>query len=324
MKNIMAWLKDKKVFICLACVFIVSFSMCLTTNADDYKVSANNEIESLYGPENENKNIISKTIEPIKTDKKNIVSEPTTIKMKSNEEITLEVWRGLWGNGEKRKNMLIEAGYDYLTIQPIVNKMISGEISIEKMKANSTKTEKEEKDDSLSIETEEEFIVFKESTHYVHTSNCHWYINDKESCVVIEDTSEISAILCDECNPDVEIVNEYVPEEKTNCNVESIDSYSRTLLAEIVHHEAGANWISQYNKAKVAAGVMNRVNDSRFPNTVYDVLVQRGQFSGYTPGCVTPNQDDYDAVDYYFSHTNEFNSDNSWWGDGYQNHFYYQ
>lgn len=106
MKNIMAWLKDKKVFICLACVFIVSFSMCLTTNAD-YKVSANNknEIESLYGPENEIKDIISKTIEPIKTDKKNIVSEPTTITMKSNEEIALEVWRGLWGNGEKRKNM---------------------------------------------------------------------------------------------------------------------------------------------------------------------------------------------------------------------------
>ena len=100
--------------------------------------------------------------------------------------------------------------------------------------------------------------------------------------------------------------------------------YDRQLLAEIVWHEAGSSWISQYNKAKVAAGVMNRVNDSRFPSTVYDVLTQRGQFSGYWPGCCSPTQDCYDAVDYYFNHTDEFNSDNSWWGDGKQNHFYYQ
>lgn len=40
---------------------------------------------------------------------------------KSNEEIALEVRRGDWGNGEDRKARLAAAGYDYGTIQAIVN-----------------------------------------------------------------------------------------------------------------------------------------------------------------------------------------------------------
>lgn len=46
-------------------------------------------------------------------------SEPSK---KSNEEIAEEVKQGLWGNGEDRKNRLTAAGYDYNTIQDIVNK----------------------------------------------------------------------------------------------------------------------------------------------------------------------------------------------------------
>jgi len=40
---------------------------------------------------------------------------------KSNDELADEVIRGDWGNGEERKNKLTEAGYDYDTIQKIVN-----------------------------------------------------------------------------------------------------------------------------------------------------------------------------------------------------------
>lgn len=45
---------------------------------------------------------------------------PETSK-KSNEEIANEVIAGNWGNGEDRKNALTNAGYDYSTIQSIVN-----------------------------------------------------------------------------------------------------------------------------------------------------------------------------------------------------------
>lgn len=45
----------------------------------------------------------------------------TTATKKSNKEIAQEVINGQWGNGEDRKNRLTQAGYDYDTIQNIVN-----------------------------------------------------------------------------------------------------------------------------------------------------------------------------------------------------------
>ena len=44
---------------------------------------------------------------------------------KSNETIAKEVINGKWGNGSDRKNRLKAAGYNYNTIQSIVNKMLS-------------------------------------------------------------------------------------------------------------------------------------------------------------------------------------------------------
>ena len=48
----------------------------------------------------------------------------TTKQMKSNEEIAREVIRGLWGNGAERKKRLTAAGYDYKTVQSLVNKLL--------------------------------------------------------------------------------------------------------------------------------------------------------------------------------------------------------
>lgn len=49
----------------------------------------------------------------------------TTVK-KSNEEIAKEVIAGKWGNGNARKTALTKAGYDYKTIQSLVNKLLKG------------------------------------------------------------------------------------------------------------------------------------------------------------------------------------------------------
>ena len=43
---------------------------------------------------------------------------------KSNEEIAREVIQGKWGNGTERKQRLTAAGYDYSTVQNIVNQML--------------------------------------------------------------------------------------------------------------------------------------------------------------------------------------------------------
>lgn len=40
---------------------------------------------------------------------------------KSNEEICAEVWEGKWGTGKDREKRLTEAGYDYATIQKMVD-----------------------------------------------------------------------------------------------------------------------------------------------------------------------------------------------------------
>lgn len=45
-------------------------------------------------------------------------------KKKTNDQIAKEVYNGLWGNGQKRKDALKEAGYDPEEIQKLVNKMV--------------------------------------------------------------------------------------------------------------------------------------------------------------------------------------------------------
>lgn len=45
---------------------------------------------------------------------------------KSLEEIAKEVIVGKWGNGNERKKALTKAGYDYATIQSLVNKLLKG------------------------------------------------------------------------------------------------------------------------------------------------------------------------------------------------------
>lgn len=58
---------------------------------------------------------------------KELFNTPTSTTLKkSNEEIAKEVVAGKWGNGNARKTALTKAGYDYKTIQSLVNKLLKG------------------------------------------------------------------------------------------------------------------------------------------------------------------------------------------------------
>ena len=59
-----------------------------------------------------------------------------------------------------------------------------------------------------------------------------------------------------------------------------LTDYEYIMLCNAVAYEAGSDWIPTSEKAKVAEVIMNRVNSSDFPNTIYDVLTQEGQFVG--------------------------------------------
>lgn len=50
-----------------------------------------------------------------------------SVEKKTIDEITDEVLRGAWGNGDARKEALTKAGYDYYAIQDRVNKILSGD-----------------------------------------------------------------------------------------------------------------------------------------------------------------------------------------------------
>lgn len=64
---------------------------------------------------------VQKKVDELLKAKTPVVSKPAK---KSNEEIAKEVIAGKWGVGQNRKILLKNAGYDYATIQNLVNKML--------------------------------------------------------------------------------------------------------------------------------------------------------------------------------------------------------
>lgn len=124
----------------------------------------------------------------------------------------------------------------------------------------------------------------------------------------------------------VAVVNTPVPVEES-AGLPITDS-EFILLCNAVAHEAGSYWISETEKAYVVEVIMNRVNDSRYPNTIEGVITQPYQFSGSSTyaylgtysGSVTESVKN--AVNYYFINTGLFTQGYlSFTGDGYRNYF---
>lgn len=121
---------------------------------------------------------------------------------------------------------------------------------------------------------------------------------------------------------------EPIVEEQKIENSTSISDSDYILLCNAVAHEAGSNWISTSEKAKVAEVILNRVNSSSYPDSVYSVLTQRGQFSGASSyvnlgdfsGKVS--DDVKAAVDMALDADYNNHGYTGFWGDGSQNHFH--
>lgn len=76
-----------------------------------------------------------------------------------------------------------------------------------------------------------------------------------------------------------------------------ISSSDRELLARLVEAEAAGE--PYKGKVSVAAVVLNRVKDSRFPNTIKGVIYQRHAFESVSNGLIwrrTPGKESYNAV----------------------------
>jgi len=100
------------------------------------------------------------------------------------------------------------------------------------------------------------------------------------------------------------------------------------LIANVISHEAGSSWISEYERTCIVACIMNRLADSRFPNTIDGVVHQPYQMFDVPYYRIDYSGIGYEPIDNaiyaYFNGTYNCGSINSWSGDGKHNYFYYQ
>lgn len=202
------------------------------------------------------------------------------------------------------------------------------------------------------ITTEKKIFIFKPDTHYVHTKDCYW--TECGTTEEITNTKDVEARLCDECCPDIEIINlyeepepeidyietytddneeeysseEYYNEEESESNdvvqgSYNISDWEYTLLCRIVSSEYGADWVPVEEKAKIVASVMAMVYNPNYPDTiegVLDVSCVPWGFDKYYDYYMSDSI--YAAVDYYFtSGAYDGWTCTSWSGDGTWNYF---
>ena len=130
-----------------------------------------------------------------------------------------------------------------------------------------------------------------------------------------------------EASPEV-VSTEPAPQTEAPSTALGVSDSDYILLCNAVAHEAGSNWITATEKAKVVEVIMNRVDSSKYPNTIYGVLTQKNQFSGASTyvnlGKFSSKVTDLvkAGVDLYLADPSQFNHGYfGFWGDGKQNHF---
>lgn len=108
-----------------------------------------------------------------------------------------------------------------------------------------------------------------------------------EEMIVMEPEDEIIAY---------EEVAEVVDEDQPDMFSEPQTQYSDSdlmLLAKVIYAEAGSEFLSDEWKMCVGEVVLNRVASPEFPNTIYDVVYQQGQYQGARSGYIaslTPSE----------------------------------
>ena len=115
--------------------------------------------------------------------------------------------------------------------------------------------------------------------------------NDNNNPVIIDIETEIEADIDEYEDVEFEPIDgglTFAPIEETEteaveviehpkiaqCEYTYYDENDLMLLARIVENESGSNWCTDEHQKAVASVVMNRVNDPRFPDSIYGVISQ--------------------------------------------------
>lgn len=87
--------------------------------------------------------------------------------------------------------------------------------------------------------------------------------------------------------------------EAVSAEAEEISFDDLYLLARVIYSEAGSDWLSEEFRLCVGEVVLNRVASPEFPDTIYDVVYQKGQYSGVNTlkfSTLKPSRDCVDAA----------------------------
>ena len=80
-------------------------------------------------------------------------------------------------------------------------------------------------------------------------------------------------------------------DKNINSNEQKYSDEDLYLLAQVIYAEAGSDWISDEIQFMVGSVVLNRVNSPYFPDNIYDVIHQKGQYQFILQDIdVVPNQ----------------------------------
>ena len=156
----------------------------------------------------------------------------------------------------------------------------------------------------------EEYLVYKPSTFYIHRSTCRWAA---QGCYRIDNTDDIIARACTECNPDIEIKHKYIETTTTTTTIkeEEIEEETTTTTAAVPETEETAaaasrlsyelsddDWFmickvvcsetgycGEKQQKAVANTIFNRIiysathEKSPYPKDVYGILHQKNQYN---------------------------------------------
>ena len=80
--------------------------------------------------------------------------------------------------------------------------------------------------------------------------------------------------------------------------VEYFKNEELELLAHLIFAEAGSDWCSDKMQQYTGSVVLNRIASPYFPNNMYDVIYQKGQYSVTRTGAInrTPNERAYNVA----------------------------
>ena len=115
----------------------------------------------------------------------------------------------------------------------------------------------------------------------------------------IKTLDEVQVIYVDE-KPTQTIVEAPAPQEQTPPTeqaapqTETVDPQEHELLAIAIYVEGGSDSISDDTRLKIGTVIVNRKADPRYPNTIYEVLTEKGQYNTFHwTGVVWPERAGY-------------------------------